>query len=515
MAAAMSFCNSRLPIFTISTPFLSRKKKPFKVFCGMPSSTPRKFTIRRNYLRQKLLKTLSKPLPNSPAFEPTPPDPLIPVEIEAQPEEAGSELLEIEQFQEADLKESSSNPSLDGVLGNLPKFSVGQYVFWLIGAFVVYAIVVVLDIGLFEYENEKHGKRERKNGVLEVGLNTKMTLGNGEVVYLDEDEMLRKVEDIRMMAREARAKERLEGKRDVGYESDEEEEAADDDSSKSGIEKEVMDRLVKLSKKLEKNLPVAPVDNAKKDVVNGMNKNSNEEALMFKKKYKYKGLSSRPTDKSKGFTGRIDEATTTSDREDYGTDAVINGDIKNHEVADLSGNGNSRAAISIHSKEDGLTNVSDKPKELKKVGKSRSKAIESKPLQSEIGNTKSESETEPWWTRLPYVLVILMQGEYDGHVTGLFTLRNLDSSDKNDLPHTVAFEDRVDAANFCYLVQSFFEDLEGSSAEVVPIPIKELIERVKSQTMKVLVVKKGQLKLFVGQPLQDAEMALRALIDQS
>ncbi|KAE9453232.1 hypothetical protein C3L33_14871, partial [Rhododendron williamsianum] len=96
---------------------------------------------------------------------------------------------------------------------------------------------------------------------------------------------------------------------------------------------------------------------------------------------------------------------------------------------------------------------------------------------------------------------------HDGEgAKGLFTLES-----KGDSSHTIAFEDQGDASNFCYLLQSFFEDLGDFSAEIVPLPTKELNEAVSSDNMKVIVVKKGQLKLYAGQPLEEVEMALRSL----
>lgn len=50
---------------------------------------------------------------------------------------------------------------------------------------------------------------------------------------------------------------------------------------------------------------------------------------------------------------------------------------------------------------------------------------------------------------------------------GLFTL-----AIKGDSSHTIAFEDQGDASDFCYLLQSFFENLGDFSAEIVPLPTK-------------------------------------------
>jgi len=44
--------------------------------------------------------------------------------------------------------------------------------------------------------------------------------------------------------------------------------------------------------------------------------------------------------------------------------------------------------------------------------------------------------------------------------------------------------------------------------------LQELNEEILSHAKKVVVVKKRQLQLYVGQPLADVEMALRAIIEQ-
>nr|XP_043630359.1 uncharacterized protein LOC122601683 [Erigeron canadensis] len=131
---------------------------------------------------------------------------------------------------------------------------------------------------------------------------------------------------------------------------------------------------------------------------------------------------------------------------------------------------------------------------------------------------KSSTQTDFWWTSLPYVLAVLMQrGSESGESeesSGLFTLRGT-SQTKSAVSHTVAFEDRNDATKFCYLLESFFEDLGDFYTNIIPIPTNELEEAVKSQIMNVVVVKKGQLQLYVGQPLTEVESALRILIEQS
>lgn len=54
---------------------------------------------------------------------------------------------------------------------------------------------------------------------------------------------------------------------------------------------------------------------------------------------------------------------------------------------------------------------------------------------------------------------------------GLYTLKSVSSSDEQ-ISYTVAFEDPSDATNFCYLLESFFEDLGDFKADVAPLTVK-------------------------------------------
>ena len=54
---------------------------------------------------------------------------------------------------------------------------------------------------------------------------------------------------------------------------------------------------------------------------------------------------------------------------------------------------------------------------------------------------------------------------------GLYTLK-IPSHESDPIAYAVAFEDRGDATNFCYLLESFFEDLGDFSADIVPLSIK-------------------------------------------
>uniref|UniRef100_A0A6N2MW30 Uncharacterized protein n=1 Tax=Salix viminalis TaxID=40686 RepID=A0A6N2MW30_SALVM len=87
----------------------------------------------------------------------------------------------------------------------------------------------------------------------------------------------------------------------------------------------------------------------------------------------------------------------------------------------------------------------------------------------------------------------------------------------------VAFEDRGDANNFCYLPESF-EDLGGFRAYIVPLQTKLsnparflrhqaylytfLEASLSLRQFSVIVVEKGRPELYGGQPFSAAEMAL-------
>lgn len=123
-------------------------------------------------------------------------------------------------------------------------------------------------------------------------------------------------------------------------------------------------------------------------------------------------------------------------------------------------------------------------------------------------------DSNPWWLTLPYVLVVLMQKGRDcGGLEGFFTLR-IDSDTKNQscTPYIVAFEARNDARNFSCLLESVFEDLPDASIDVMPLSTKDLKRVAESLNKEVIVVKKGEVQLYAGQPLAEVEAALRYLV---
>ncbi|KMT17595.1 hypothetical protein BVRB_2g035480 [Beta vulgaris subsp. vulgaris] len=125
-----------------------------------------------------------------------------------------------------------------------------------------------------------------------------------------------------------------------------------------------------------------------------------------------------------------------------------------------------------------------------------------------------QENVDPWWSRLPYVLVILMQkgigseAQRGFYNIGLYT----DAEKQSYSSYTVAFEDQNDAKNFSYLLELAFEDLPDAAVDVAPLSNKDFKEVAESLDHKVIVLKKGELKLYAGQPLADVEAALRSLV---
>ncbi|KAH7513366.1 hypothetical protein FEM48_Zijuj12G0192500 [Ziziphus jujuba var. spinosa] len=148
-------------------------------------------------------------------------------------------------------------------------------------------------------------------------------------------------------------------------------------------------------------------------------------------------------------------------------------------------------------------------------GSQRNRKAENRSTDREVQDKKSNTETDMWWLNLPYVLVVLMRQVSNPEVPeGFYTLKISSQSQKlDDSAYTIAFEDHGDANNFCFLLESFFEDLDDFRADVIPLPVKELHAAVNSNRWKVIVIRKGQLQLYAGQPFADVEMALQSLVE--
>lgn len=91
-----------------------------------------------------------------------------------------------------------------------------------------------------------------------------------------------------------------------------------------------------------------------------------------------------------------------------------------------------------------------------------------------IRSTSTSLKIETILTRVTFLIkaIVMRRRVDDGEaIEGFYTIRSLYST-HDQISHMVAFEDRGDATNFCYLLQSFFEDLEDFQVDVVPVTIQ-------------------------------------------
>ncbi|GFP83462.1 hypothetical protein PHJA_000489600 [Phtheirospermum japonicum] len=436
---------------------------------------PAKPTKRKNHLRQKILKTLEKPI--TPKLPPS--NPITP--IDSPPFQEIQEILESEKFEisEAGSEEVGKFEEIGvSIDRNVLRNSILNYGLWLVGAFVfqtVCAIWVFSSAGTDNKNQILNGTE--KGSVLEVTESgesksrvkfvVKENSALDSIAYVDELETDRKIEEIRVMAREAREMERLE-------------------SENSGYDVEIDDRLIKLRKNLEK----AHGKMLKQSETNGLEKKGELDegesngGLLYKKKHKFKGGPANLTEKPKGFGG-----------------------LKNG-IAVEKNDGKKLNGEAVKSRKYSALDISVASNELAKVNDS----LEGERVGDVTSVRKGETGADFWWLSLPYVLVIVMRRGEDGEGgEGLYSVKSV-SSTGDRISHMVAFEDRGDATNFRYILQSFFEDLEDFKADIVPLTVKELNEAAEYYRWRVIVVKRGQLKLYAGQPLVDAETALRATL---
>ncbi|XP_057772188.1 uncharacterized protein LOC130991800 isoform X2 [Salvia miltiorrhiza] len=539
--------------------------KPVFFVYSSSASFPSKQARRRNHLRQKILKTLKNPIiPKLP-----PANPIVPVEPPPQEIDLNQEIKEFEKSENEEarelqeLKEAEVSPpagvGIDGGIGLAGKDSILKYGWWFVGAFVFQTVCAVLFVGLDDTDN----KREIVNGsgelraVLDETASVKTGLrdsviGDGNV-NVEKLEMERKIEEIRIMAREAREKERLQSNRNGNDGEDGEDDEGSDGGKivKSGIAEEVDCTMVRLKKKLGKTRFKTPLVVHSNEETKRGGDEVEKGALLYKKKYKYKDFSGDTMEKPKGFVGLDDSRVNGDVKERSELFTSGNGDDDGERQAELSNDdpkgsdavlvveednkkGISGATESTRNTRSKVTKERGTSRQGKRKGVAKAKVVDGKASDLDaaevsdklstgngsfrgkgFGNTKSaiksKSDTGLWWLNLPFVLVIFMQRRTSGK--GLYTLKSISSTDEQ-VSYIVAFEDRVDATNFCYLLESFFEDLGDFKADVAPLTVKELKDAVKSHSFRALVVKRGKLQLYAGQPLADAEMALRAMIEQ-
>nr|ABK26563.1 unknown [Picea sitchensis] len=128
---------------------------------------------------------------------------------------------------------------------------------------------------------------------------------------------------------------------------------------------------------------------------------------------------------------------------------------------------------------------------------------------SKENECQRELQNRFWWMDLPYVMCIGLYRNNKGEVLkGLYSLEmvpGIESASKPGPYHTIAFQDHADARNFCYILQSHYNDLGDASVHVIPLSSKEFYEEAMSTAFRVTVIKKGELRLHIGQPVEEVE----------
>ncbi|XP_043711679.1 uncharacterized protein LOC122660436 [Telopea speciosissima] len=611
-----------------------------KTLASVSLRSPSKRAKRKNHLRPKILKTLTKPYSieilrdqqlefyNEGFFEE------VSLDMIRQVEE---ENVEIQLESLVSCAPQTAEAGVSNAIGVVSSRSVLELAFYFLGLFIFQTVCTVWVLGSADMGRETgNGETEaeslvsllemqngkRKDFLLKrIGQNF---LGSkpGDVNYVDKSQFEDKIVEIRAMAREAKEYEarKLRANGVDSFLEDALGNGLEEAKNKNSIQEEVNERLVKLEKRQEK-LPMASISyligSVKVEDRKDSEKSETKEKvgeLVFKKKLKFRSSLAGHKNKTKGFNGSK-HSSLPNDNSRGATirdQSPIDGNNRNNGL-DLSGQekqldlshsdswktvspkmekelhcltnetsgenmregletkqrrketlvnelgssqsvgkklqkegGSSRREIrnGVENSGAGTGGVQEtnyekhftgltKPRELTKLKTQASQSLTkenqnisrvcySRASLSGNGNSSLPSETREiendfWWLKLPYALGILLNrgSDCEGQ-RGLYSLKiSSNPQDTSCASYTVAFEDRTDATNFSYLLESFFEDLGDCSANVVPLSIKELNESVKSNVRKVVVVRKGQVKLFAGQPLGEVEMVLRSLIQRT
>ncbi|KAF7851498.1 hypothetical protein BT93_L3783 [Corymbia citriodora subsp. variegata] len=562
---------------------------------GAGARKPSRLGRRRNHLRPKILKTLPKPYVPARTPEEPPPDAAVPVPSS----EPLSDLFEAKLPGEESPRVSESVAvGPEPAAGKLSARSVIKFGAYLAAVFLFQTICAVWVLGGNGSDSAGESKeRTLANGEGRAVSGKKFSSRTRNVVYLDESDLDKRIEEIRSMAREARRSEKRGPKRDDAGDGESDDGDDDDDGgeaipeSRAAIEKEIGSRLDKLQKKLR------PVRKSP-----GLSKNMPLEGasgLMFKKKLKFRSpLVEKHSTAPKGFQRLHDNGKTKTK-----SSSEVNGDGQNggpnHGVTELSngekreelvdGKGHARLSDDINQEgdeamvspemqenlqNDGVGERQYFPREDEEVGHTRGRTgnvdkasgktnsvgranlrttgnsslqssrsfgdekleatersagrdvrrvngmlkreeIKATSMSKRVKDKESDQIQEFWWLKLPCVFAILMRRGSDFEEPGGFFSLKTDPEDSDASSYTVSFEERVDANNFCFLLESFFEELGDFSVDIVPLLRKELQEAMREKTMKMLVVRKGQLKLYAGQPFSDVELALQSLVEES
>ncbi|KAK3441075.1 hypothetical protein EUGRSUZ_B01323 [Eucalyptus grandis] len=566
------------PRFATAAASPSQPSPPQPPLAAAPRK-PLRLAKRRNHLRPKILKTLPKPYAPVRTPEELPSDA---AGVPAPSSETLTDLFEAEPPAEEAPQVTESvaiGPEHGGVAGKLSAKSVIKFGAYLVAVFLFQTICAVWVFG--SNGSDSNGESEERisvNGEGRAVSGKKLLSRTRNVVYLDESDLERRIEEISSMAREARRSEKRGLKRDDAGDGEGDDGNDDDDGeaipdSRVAIEKEIGSR---------ENVPLEGAS-----------------SLMFKKKLKFRSpLVEKPSTVPKGFQRLQDNGKTKKKSKnevngegkngglDHGVTESSNGE-KWEELVDGKGHGSLSDDIKqegdetmvftemqndLHS--NGVGEGQSFPQEDEEVGDTRSRTgivkeasgkrnsvgganlrttgnsslkssrsfgdekqeatkrsagrdirsvngtlkreeIKATSMSKRVEDKQSDKIEEFWWLKLPCVFAVLMRRGSDMEESGGFFTLKTDPEDSDASSYIVAFEDHADANNFCFLLDSFFEGLGDFSADIVPLLRKELQEAVKQKTMKLVVVRKGQLKLYAGQPFSEVELALQSLVEES
>ncbi|AEE80256.1 putative protein [Arabidopsis thaliana] len=124
----------------------------------------------------------------------------------------------------------------------------------------------------------------------------------------------------------------------------------------------------------------------------------------------------------------------------------------------------------------------------------------------EYGEDKEEDYL--WWLDLPHVLCLELYtvDENGEQQVGFYTLEMATDLELEPKPHhVIAFEDAADCRNLCYIIQAHLDMLRSGNVFIVPRPPKDAYREAKANGFGVTVIRKGELKLNIDEPLEEVE----------
>ncbi|ESQ43895.1 hypothetical protein EUTSA_v10005757mg [Eutrema salsugineum] len=124
----------------------------------------------------------------------------------------------------------------------------------------------------------------------------------------------------------------------------------------------------------------------------------------------------------------------------------------------------------------------------------------------EYGENKEEDYL--WWLDLPHVLCLELYtvDEKGEQQVGFYTLEMATDLELEPKPHhVIAFEDAADCRNLCYIIQAHLDLLRTGNVFIVPRPPKDTFREAKANGFGVTVIRKGELKLNIDEPLEEVE----------